>query len=121
MKPIFNFQKLEAWQKARQFVRSTYTISKKLPKEELFGLTNQMRRSAVSVVANIAEGTSRQTSKDQAHFISMSYSSLMETISHMTVAFDQKYISEKEFTELQREAYRLAQILSALRRAQLKR
>ena len=121
MKPIFNFQKLEAWQKARTFVSLTYSISKKLPKEELFGLASQMRRSAVSVVANIAEGTSRHSSKDQANFTTMAYGSLMETVTHATVAFDQKFITENDFETLQIEAFRLAQVLSALRRAQLNR
>jgi four helix bundle protein len=121
MKAVFNFQKLEAWQKARQFVNLTYSVSKKLPKEELFGLTNQMRRSAVSIIANIAEGTSRSSSKDQANFTTIAYGSLMETVTHATVAFDQHFITADDFETLQNEAYSLAQVLSALRRAQLNR
>jgi four helix bundle protein len=121
MKAVFNFQKLEAWQKARHFVNLTYSVSKKLPKEELFGLTNQMRRSAASIIANIAEGTARYSPKDQANFTTIAYGSLMETITHATVAFDQHYITENDFEQLQQEAFSLAQVLSALRKAQLNR
>ena len=65
---IFYFEKLDVWQNARKLNKKVYEITKTFPKEEIYGLTNQVRRASVSICSNIAEGTSRQSSKDQAHF-----------------------------------------------------
>ena len=65
----YGFEKLQVWQDARQLVKIIYKLTAKYPSSEKFGLTNQMRRCAVSISSNLAEGTGRNSSKDQAHFL----------------------------------------------------
>lgn len=65
---IYSFEKLDCWQEARQLAVWTYQTTQSFPAEEKFGIVSQMRRAAISVASNIAEGTSRKTEKDQAHF-----------------------------------------------------
>jgi four helix bundle protein len=89
--------KLEVWIEARKLVNLLYDSSKLFPKEELFGLTNQMRRAAVSIPSNIAEGCGRQTSKDTVNFLHISRGSLYELETQYYLAFDQKYIDENNF------------------------
>ena len=73
-----NYTDLFAWQKAMSLVEEIYAVSRKLPKEELYGLTSQLRRAAVSIPANIAEGQGRRTSKEFRHFLSVAHGSLRE-------------------------------------------
>ncbi|MCP2026907.1 four helix bundle protein [Flavobacterium sp. HSC-32F16] len=91
------YSKLEVWMEARKLVNLLYDSSKLFPKEELFGLTNQMRRAAVSIPSNIAEGCGRQTSKDTIHFLHISRGSLYELETQFYLALDQKYIDESIF------------------------
>ncbi|MDF1496992.1 MAG: four helix bundle protein [Patescibacteria group bacterium] len=96
-KPIKDFTDLYAWQVGHELVLLIYKHSQKFPKEELFGLTNQMRRSAVSVTSNIAEGFSRKTAKDKSHFYYMSKGSLTELQDQLHIAKDVGYINEDIF------------------------
>ncbi|CAM3635565.1 four helix bundle protein [Flavobacterium chungbukense] len=91
------YSKLEVWIEARKLVNLLYDSSKLFPKEELFGLTNQMRRVAISIPSNIAEGCGRQTSKDTIHFLHISRGSLYELETQYYLALDQKYIDESTF------------------------
>src|SRR5438067_2270476 len=91
-----SFEKLNVWKAARELTKQIYVTSKKFPKDEQFGLTNQMRRSASSVTANIAEGFSRQTIPDKLHFYVIAQGSLSELQSFLYTALDVFYINEKE-------------------------
>ncbi|RYJ40355.1 S23 ribosomal protein [Flavobacterium anhuiense] len=91
------YSKLEVWLEARKLVNLLYESSKLFPKEELFGLTNQMRRAAISIPSNIAEGCGRQTSKETIHFLHISRGSLYELETQYYLALDQKYIDENTF------------------------
>ena len=82
---------------SRKLAKLIYDASKKFPKEELFALTNQLRRCAVSVPSNIAEGIGRQTTKDTISFLHISRGSHYELETQCCIALDQKYIDEKEF------------------------
>ena len=115
----YSFEKLVVWQKARDFVSFIYEITKSFPKEEKFGLTDQIRRAAVSITANIAEGSSRTSKKDQAHFTQLSYSSLMEVLSHFYIALDISYITKDTFVKIKNQSYDLSNLLNALRNSQL--
>jgi hypothetical protein len=77
---MFNFEKLEVWQEAIQFADSVYTITRTFPDEERFGLTNQMRRAAVSISSNLAEGSSRSSRPDFARFVEIATGSLFEVV-----------------------------------------
>lgn len=95
---IFSFEKLEVWQNARMLILDIYKLTSNFPSNELFGITSQIKRSASSIATNIAEGTSRNTSKDKAHFLTISYSSAMETLNHLIISKDLNYVSELEYT-----------------------
>ncbi|PBI88368.1 hypothetical protein BSF41_24960 [Flavobacterium sp. ACN2] len=95
---IFSFEKLEVWQNARMLILDIYKLTSKFPSNELFGITSQVKRSASSIATNITEGTSRNTSKDKAHFLTISYSSAMETLNHLIISKDLNYVSELEYT-----------------------
>ena len=88
----FTFEKLRVWQEAREWVRGIFGMVKSFPVEEKYGLSNQLTRSAVSVAANLAEGSSRTSAKDQAHFSQLAYSSLMESACLLLLAGDQEWI-----------------------------
>jgi four helix bundle protein len=81
-----NYRNLIVWQKAIDFVVEIYAITKIFPKEELYGLTSQMKRAAISIPSNIAEGQGRRTKKEFAHFLSMAYGSLREIETQLTIA-----------------------------------
>ena len=91
------YNKLEVWIEARKLTNLIYDLSKVFPKEEVYGLTNQMRRCAVSIPSNIAEGCGRQTAKDTINFLHISRGSLYELETQCYVALDQKYIDENNF------------------------
>ncbi len=84
----FAFEKLRVWQDARSWVKSVYTITRLFPNAEKFGMTSQLNRAAFSVPTNIAEGSGQKSSKDQAHFTQLAYSSLLETLNLLILAFD---------------------------------
>jgi four helix bundle protein len=84
----FRFEKLTVWQSSRRLCGEIYSVTKNFPKEELFGLTNQLRRAVVSISANIAEGSGRNSDVDFAHFLELSYSSAMEVASLIFIAAD---------------------------------
>ena len=94
------YTELEVWIESRKLAHLSYDLTKKFPKEELFVLTNQMRRCAVSVPSNIAEGIGRQTTKDTINFLHISRGSLYELETQFYIAIDQKYIDENNFEEV---------------------
>ncbi|MDY0080834.1 MAG: four helix bundle protein [Ignavibacteriaceae bacterium] len=119
MEYIYSFEKLRVWQNARQLSLRIYRLSEKFPQSEKFGLTNQLRRAAVSVSANLAEGTSRTTGKDQAHFTTISYGSLMEVLNHLYLCHDLNYLSKDDLNELAVVIKEMSNQLNSLRKRQL--
>lgn len=95
-----SFRRLIAYQKSKDLVKCVYELIKKFPREEQYALCDQLRRAVISVPSNIAEGSGRQTDKDQAHFYTMAYGSLMEVLAQMDVAMDLGYISSEEFQNI---------------------
>ncbi len=85
---------LDVWKEARALANNIYTATRSFPKEEIFGLTSQMRRSAVSVPSNIAEGCGRNHPKDSIQFFFIARGSLYELETQLYISFDQKYIDE---------------------------
>ena len=96
-----SFRKLNVYIKAKELVKQVYTLLKKFPREEQYALCDQLRRAVISIPSNIAEGSGRQTEKDQAHFYTIAYGSLMEVLSQIDVACDLGYISQDEFDKLE--------------------
>jgi four helix bundle protein len=104
MGTIKSFKDIECWQGARELVRSVYLLSRKEHFKKDFELVSQIRRSAVSSMANVAEGFHRSSKKDFLKYLDYARSSVAETVSHGYVALDQGYISEKEMAELESHA-----------------
>lgn len=95
-----DYTKLDVWLESRKLTNLLYNITKEFPKEEIYGLTNQMRRCAVSIPSNIAEGCGRQSSKDTIHFLHISRGSLYELETQCFLASDQGYVSKGQFEEV---------------------
>ena len=89
--PAKNFQDLVVWQKAHQFVLSVYQYSESFPKSELYGLKSQLRRSAVSIPANIAEGFKKKTRPDKARYLNIAQGSLEESRYYLILSKDLGY------------------------------
>ena len=112
---MFNFEKLEVWQKAIDFADDVYRMTKTFPSDERFGLTNQMRRAAVSISSNIAEGTSRSSRIDYARFVEIATGSVFEVVSQCFIARRQSLLSEPDFQHLYQLADDQSRMLSGLR------
>ena len=100
MKIIMEYTSLEVWIESRKLTNLVYEKTKKFPKEELFGLTNQIRRCSVSIPSNIAEGCGRRSSNDTIQFLHIAKGSLFELETQIYLSLDQNYISELEFNEI---------------------
>jgi len=114
---MFNFEKLETWHEAVEFADIVYSVTRKFPSEERFGLTNQMRRAAVSISSNIAEGCSRSSRVDYARFVEIASGSLYEVVSQATVGRNQGYLSDDEYKIVYEAAEKQSRMLSGLRRS----
>lgn len=117
MEHIKNFQGLQVWQEAHQLVLSVYRMSGTFPAEERYGLTSQIRRAAVSVAANIAEGFKRKGKRDKMRFYNLSEASLEEVKYYLVLARDLNYAADTEPLTNQAESvsrmlYRLIESIS---------
>jgi four helix bundle protein len=112
---MFNFEKLEVWHKAIAFADLIYDATGTFPNDERFGLTNQMRRAAVSISSNIAEGTSRTSSSDYARFVEIATDSLFEVVSQATISLRRRFLSEEEYRRIYAAAEEQSRMLSGLR------
>jgi len=117
----YSFEKLNVWQQARGLTKEIYMVTNNFPAEEKFGLVSQMRRASISVGSNIAEGSSRKTEKDQAHFYTTAYSSLVELLNQLILSLDLGFLSEKIYTELRNSIELISNQLNKLRNSLLSR
>ena len=109
--PTFRqFEEIQAWQKAREITKKIYSMSNKGEFAKDFSLRDQMKRASVSIMANIAEGHGRRTTKEFANFLNIARGSAVEVQSHLYVALDLNYINENEFNE----AYELLNEISRM-------
>jgi len=114
----YPFEKLNVWQSARELAASMYRATSDFPKQEIYGLTSQCKRAAVSVAANIAEGSSRQSLKDQAHFSQIAYGSLMELACLLIISTDVGALSDEQEAPLRQSVESVSAQLNALHRSQ---
>lgn len=114
---ISSFTDLLAWQKAHALAVNIYTATDDFPQKEQFGLTNQMRRAAVSVSSNIAEGFSRSTKADKQHFYIMAQGSLTELQSQLLIARDVKYLDVISCKELASQSTDVQKLVNGLIKA----
>ena len=114
---IKSYRDLEVWQKAMDLVVICYQMTKKFPKNEIYGLASQLQRAAVSIPANIAEGRQRQHSKEFLQYLSIAYGSLAEVETHVQIAGRLNYINENQIDKMLNKAEEIGRMLNGLRRS----
>jgi four helix bundle protein len=114
---MFNFEKLDVWREAIDFADLVYELTRDFPDEERFGLTNQMRRAAVSISSNLAEGSSRSSQIDFSRFVEISTGSLFEVLPQFTIALKRKMIARKDYELIYAAAEKQSKMLSGLRKS----
>lgn len=117
---IFGFEKLSVWQKARVLSKVIYEETQSFPADERFGLVSQMRRCAISISSNIAEGSGRHTSKDKARFTEISYSSALELLNQVILSNDLNFISPEKYQHIRQSISEITAMLDGLHKSQLK-
>ena len=118
---MFHFENLIAFQKARVLVNHVYDLQMRFLKEENYALGDQVRRAAVSITSNVAEGMGRFSLKEQVHFIEISFGSLMEVYSQLLIAMDRHYISQSDLDNVSPEILEVSKLLSGLRLSLIKK
>jgi len=106
-----NFRSLLIWQKSMALVTKIYYSTSKFPKEEIFGLTSQIRRSSISIPSNIAEGSGRESDKDFLRFLNISVGSLFEMQTQLEIAKNITYLNEEEFNNLYEDSREVERML----------
>jgi len=114
---IQTFKDLDAWKEGHDLVLKIYKVTKIFPKDEMFGLTSQLRRCAVSITSNIAEGFSRQSYKEKVQFYSMTLGSITELQNQITIAHDIGYLSNNEYEVLENQTVKVHKIVNGLIRS----
>lgn len=113
---MFRFEKLEVWREAMKYASKVYDLTEKFPKEELFGLTSQLRRAALSIPSNIAEGSGASTVKDFSHSLDIAIKSTIETVSELLFAQLRGYVGGETVRLLYEEAEVLVKRIQGLKR-----
>lgn len=117
---LYSFEKLEVWKESIKLVKAIYVLTNNFPENEKFGLVSQLCRATISISSNLAEGTSRSTDKDKAHYTTMAYSSTMEILNQLIISKELSFIDEKNYLETREHIYKISNMLNALRKSQLK-
>ena len=110
----YKYQDLIAWQRAKAFATNIYRATEHFPKTEIYGLTSQLRRAAVSVASNIAEGQGRLTRGEFCHFLGQARGSLLELETQLAIAVDLALLEEGEFCNLQKKSSEIQRLLNGL-------
>jgi four helix bundle protein len=110
----YAFEKMSVWQQARQVAKLVYLKTKGFPKEELFGVTSQIRRASISICCNLAEGSARIGPKDQDRFYEIAFSSAIEVVNLLILSTDFEYLTEAEYNTLRTEMERLTYSINKL-------
>ena len=111
---VNSYKDLEVWQRSMKLVTSIYGITKLFPKEELYALTNQVRRSAISIPSNIAEGRSKKSTRDFMRFISIAYGSTAELETQLMIGNNLGYITFQKLDPILKELNQIARMLNGL-------
>lgn len=112
-----DYKSLKVWQKAHSLVLEIYFLTSQYPKEELYGLTSQIRRAAISIAANIAEGSSRKSKKDFTRFLEIGFGSAKEVEYELLLSKDLNYIQLESFTKIQHQIEEIKKMFVGLMKA----
>ena len=111
----YSYQTLNVYKEAKTLVVDVYKLLKQYPAEERYALCDQIRRAAISITSNIAEGMSRYSDKEKVHFLEIAYASMMEVESQLDISVDLEYITKEQFVALADSINTVGKQLSALR------
>lgn len=109
---IKTFTDLRVWEEAHKLAIMVYKVSQKFPKEEQFGITNQIRRAVVSITSNITEGFGRRSMKDRIHFYNIALGSLNEVLSQLLISRDINYLDEGDWRDLEEKVIITSKMLN---------
>ena len=115
----FSYRNLRVYQQAKSLVVYIYSLLKQFPKEEQYALCDQLRRAAISIPSNIAEGMGRVSIKEQIHFIEIAFGSLNETMCQIELAYELGYISQEQLIASEDFVKEISRMLSRLRKNRL--
>lgn len=113
---MHNFRNIRIWHESIDLVEKIHAVTKDFPKEEQYGLISQMRRSAVSIPSNIAEGSSRDSTKEFKHFLSISLGSAYELFTHLEISNRMGYINDELKNELMKSTIEIERKISSFRK-----
>lgn len=116
---IFSFEKLIAWQKGRELAILIFKTTKNFPKDEMFGLTSQMRRCSISIASNLAEGSGRSSMKDKARFSEIAYSSSLELLNQIILSHDFDYVDENQYIQIREKITEVNMLIDGLHKSQV--
>ena len=111
---VRNYSELIAWQKAMDLVERVYACTKSFPREELYALTNQLRRAVVSIPSNVAEGQGRRSTNEFLRYLSIAHGSLREVETQVLIAARLKYLAEGETSDLMGLASEVGRLINGL-------
>ncbi|MDD3181478.1 MAG: four helix bundle protein [Alphaproteobacteria bacterium] len=111
---VLSHKNLEVWQRSMSLVTQIYRLTKLFPKEELYGLTSQMRRAAISIPSNIAEGRSKRSTKDYIRFVNIAYGSAAELETQLIIAMNLDYIANEQMATVSNELSEVGKMLNGL-------
>lgn len=117
----YGFEKLNIWKDSILFAKNIYKITESFPNTEKFGLVSQKRRAVVSIPSNIAEGSAKQSLKDQARFTEISRGSLFEILNQIIIAYELKFIRKENYLKIREEIDNLNKKLKAFENSQIRR
>lgn len=110
----YRFEKLNVWIESRNFIKRIYGITQSFPAKEQFVLADQLKRAAISIALNIAEGSDKKSDKDFIRFLRISLGSINEVVTCLYIALDLNYLKHKEFDELYQHANKITSMINAL-------
>ena len=108
---------MEAWKKSKDLTKHVYDLVKEFPDEEKYHLVSQIKRAAISVPSNLAEGNSRDTKKEKLRYVSIAYGSLMELYNHLLISEELEFLNVDEMMLLKPKIFELSKIINGLRRS----
>lgn len=114
---IDSFKDLLVWQKSLLLLKHVYKVTRNFPKEEMWGLTSQIKRSAISVGSNIAEGSSKRSTREFIRFLNISYGSLAELEAQLIMAYELEFLPQKDLTLLTERCTEIGKMLNGLIRS----
>lgn len=118
IKQFSNFRNLIVWQEAKNLTLIIYRATKHFPKDEIYGITSQMKRCTISVASNIAEGNQRKTHKDRLRFFNIAYSSLVELDNQLEISLELKFISKQDYKKILEKINKVGYLLLRFTKAQ---